>query len=416
MAGYLVTSVALILSSLFAFWAIRRIRRSQTTALNGPPSPNRLFGFGIELFRVEDPASLFAKWEQEYGSVYQIPTFLGAKQVVICDPKAIAHFYSKDTYAYQQPTPTRFYIGHFFGPGVLWAEADDHKRLDTIGMAGFSHDFGALKGRTSAVSEAFGSFGDAKPDLLTMMMFIIGPVFPWMFKLPAKRNILLANLKKHTQAIADTLLEENRRSGRLMPLAIPKLVPSFKHFNILLLAGYETTAVSLTWALIELSRHQDIQESCAKSSQIHPDGSTWDQLTSGLPLSTPSCARSFASTRFGRNNPRGLVMEDDIIPLSEPIQGPDGLMIDRVFLAKGTSVRIPIEAIQRSQAFWGEDGAEFKPSRWLDNSTRVLGLRTSRPSALAYIRRWTRTCLGKMFALTEFKASLRQNSAVNTID
>ena len=37
--------------------------------------------------------------------------------------------------------------------------------LDSIGIAGFGHDFGALEGRKSTVEEVFDAFVDVKPSV-----------------------------------------------------------------------------------------------------------------------------------------------------------------------------------------------------------------------------------------------------------
>jgi cytochrome P450 len=65
--------------------------------------------------------------------------------------------------------------------------------------------------------------------------------------------------------------------------------------------------------------------------------------------------------------------------------------------------------MNRATAIWGPDAKEFKPERWLDNES---GLTARAKEIQGYHHLLTfidgpRTCLGKGFALTEFKVSRR---------
>lgn len=83
--------------------------------------------------------------------------------------------------------------------------------LDTIGIAGFSHDFGALEGKLSAVVDAFESFGSAPPRGLTAIIPILGQVLPFLLKIPNRRRTLLLQLHESIAEIAGSLLERSRK-------------------------------------------------------------------------------------------------------------------------------------------------------------------------------------------------------------
>ena len=53
------------------------------------------------------------------------------------------------------------------------------------------------------------------------------------------------------------------------------------------------------------------------------------------------------------------------MPLSQPIRGNDGAMMDEILVPKGTGIIIGILACNRSRAIWGPDADEWKPDRWL---------------------------------------------------
>lgn len=63
--------------------------------------------------------------------------------------------------------------------------------------------------------------------------------------------------------------------------------------------------------------------------------------------------------------------------------------------------------MNRSTSFWGPDAKEFKPERWLDDES---GVPEKAKEVQGYHHLLTfvdgpRTCLGKGFALAEFKVS-----------
>lgn len=70
----------------------------RTTRLRGPSGG--LFGVEKVLFESPDSTALYETWYKEYGAVYEVPMMLGQRRIVLCDPKALAHFYGKDSWSY----------------------------------------------------------------------------------------------------------------------------------------------------------------------------------------------------------------------------------------------------------------------------------------------------------------------------
>ena len=100
--------------------------------------------------------------------------------------------------------------------------------------------------------------------------------------------------------------------------------------------------------------------------------------------------------------------EDDTIPLTHPIRTASGILVNEIFVAKGTFVRIPIAGVNKSETLWGPDAAKFNPSRWLlsdDESRSAMG-KLEEIKGYKHILTFgsgPRTCLGKNFALLEVK-------------
>ena len=80
---------------------VRILRRSdKTTRLKGPESTSLVFGNSRFLSSQQDVAPVLEEWAERYGAVFRIPEVLGRTTIILCDPKAIQHFYSKETYGY----------------------------------------------------------------------------------------------------------------------------------------------------------------------------------------------------------------------------------------------------------------------------------------------------------------------------
>ena len=89
-------SIALVLLALH----LQSCRKVRPLRLRGPPSSSLIFGVTKEIWNSNDLGGLYGKWEKTYGPVYEIPSSLGSKILIVGDPKAIAHFWTGDTMKY----------------------------------------------------------------------------------------------------------------------------------------------------------------------------------------------------------------------------------------------------------------------------------------------------------------------------
>jgi cytochrome P450 len=133
-------------------------------------------------------------------------------------------------------------------------------------------------------------------------------------------------------------------------------------------------------------------------------------------------------------------LQDDLIPLSEPIPGRDGKLIEHIAIPKGTFILIPAIVINKSKEMFGKDASEFKsvaripsslrfdehgldqaddsfafpsacvvlrPERWLPSAEKPV----SNPLEVPWGNQMTfiagpRACIGYRFALLEIKTIL----------
>ncbi|KAG2741072.1 cytochrome P450 [Suillus brevipes Sb2] len=475
--------------SFAALWAFVKVSRAlrwrlKTTQLRGPPRTSLIYGVSHDLASSQDSGAMYERWATEYGVAYTIPGVLGQNRIVLCDPRAIAHFYARETWTYVQTPLELTLLEESVGRGLLWSQGEAHRRqrkaltpafsnaairkltsvfydsaykakgawdtiiesskdgdavievqnwmnhisLDTIGIAGFSHDFGSLDGERASVTEVFDTFGNNQQASAVNHVFImIASAFPIITKIPTQRANLFKKLSVTMGEISDDLLTRSRREkdvnmsekdeeksiiGLLIKsegqdaelhMSEEEVVAQMK---VLLLAGYETTSVSLTWTLIELSRHLDVQTRLREELLGFGADPTHDQLKANLPY-LDAVVHEILRLHPPVGEFTRLAVADDVIPLSEPVRTESGEMTDSISIAKGTSIRISSAAINRSAAIWGPDAKEFKPDRWLTEdgisgkAKEVQGHR----HLLTFVD-GPRTCLGKDFAIAEFKTVL----------
>ena len=85
-------------------------------------------------------------------------------------------------------------------------------RLDTIGIAGFSHDFGSLDGMPASVTEVFDAFGGTdRGRNLDMFLIMLAHSLPWVLKLPTPHSKLVKRLNDTMGDISNVLLTKSKK-------------------------------------------------------------------------------------------------------------------------------------------------------------------------------------------------------------
>ncbi|KAH8797996.1 cytochrome P450 [Flagelloscypha sp. PMI_526] len=483
----LVSTIVFLGYSIGSWYLSRRRRFQVTTPLNGPERLHPIWGWTQAIIKTDYSAEMYEDWVKEFGSVVGVPTVLWNQKIILADPKAVTHFYANDPTIYGQSGLAKVFIANLLGhSNILTAEGDQHKRLrkaltpafslaairrltevfydsahkakthwdtildanggqaiievqdwmnhislDSIGVAGFGHEFNSLDGQPSPVVDLFTSLGSLKSTFIDRLVFLLSIPFPRIFThAPTRRNQLLkrfrntmsdsaqellSRTKQETKALGEHSAAEKSVIGLLIKaesttgsLGMTKEEVT-SQMNVLLLAGYETTSISLTWALIELAKSQTIQSQLREELQQFADDPTYEQLmsTSILPILDGVVHETLRLHPPVPESNR-VAKQDDIIPLSRPYITSNGTVVDRLTIAKGSNVTAPISMINRSKEFWGEDAKEFNPSRWLPTSA-PSSTQLSEFMGHRHIMTFSdgpRMCLGKNFALAEFKAAL----------
>ncbi|KAG1849934.1 cytochrome P450, partial [Suillus subalutaceus] len=87
-----------------------------------------IYGVSHDLASSHDSSEMYERWATEYGVAYMIPSVLGQTTIVLCDPRAIAHFYARETWSYVRTPLEVALLEVTLGPGILRAEGENHRR------------------------------------------------------------------------------------------------------------------------------------------------------------------------------------------------------------------------------------------------------------------------------------------------
>jgi hypothetical protein len=80
-------------------------------------------------------------------------------------------------------------------------------RLDTIGLAGFSHDFESLKGKSPPVVAALDSFGSVKRSIPSILIILFARIFPPILRIPTERLRTMRRINASISNVAKGLIE-----------------------------------------------------------------------------------------------------------------------------------------------------------------------------------------------------------------
>ncbi|KAF9255629.1 cytochrome P450 [Marasmius fiardii PR-910] len=470
--------------------------------LNGPPGTSRIFGLMREMQRSEDVGLLFETWAAKYGPVFKVPTLFGGENLVVLDPKAITQFYSKETTVYVGTKAGKRLIATFLGKGLLWAEGESHRRqrralspafsnaalrrltsvfydsayklksywdneienhpdgaiievqqwmnhvaLDSVGIAGFSHDFGSLDGKPSAVLDVFESLGQASPTKFGTLIFLLSFVFPVLLYIPTKRNVIFGKMRKRMEELAREMLAKSKRveeSGEAGDKSIIGLLIKAENLNanekgderlhmtpeeVAAQVCYDTTSTSsltiqpylsnfftifLKWALIELSKAPEKQDRLRKELLRNGSGQDigFDELMSSEKYPyLDAVVHETLRLHPPISETTRIAAESDVLPLSTPIIAKDGQELTSLAIPKGTTITSPISSLNRSELLWGKRAKEFIPERWINGleQKEVIPVNAKSIKGHRHILTFSdgpRICLGRNFALSEFKSVL----------
>ncbi|GMK59047.1 hypothetical protein CspeluHIS016_0700620 [Cutaneotrichosporon spelunceum] len=306
--------------------------------------------------------------------------------------------------------------------GLLMEQAT----LDTIGAAGFDYDFATLFSHRSELLDAFHSA--IKAMQASAFVSALQNRFALLNALPTPGQKLGKASRATMNRVGDRIVADKTRAITRMGIEkdtdigtadlLSRLIRANMATDLedrerltnrevqaqictFIFAGSETTGVALTWALYRLATNKAMQDRLRAelvTLSEHPD---IDEIHA-LPF-----LEKFTREILRVDSPVPGVGREPAskttLPLSRPVQGRDGKMIDSVTIDKGTEVVLLIGNVNRDPAIWGPDADEFNPDRYdrpaLASVPGVYG------NLLTFIG-GPRNCIGWRLALAEFKIIL----------
>ncbi|KAJ7689403.1 cytochrome P450 [Mycena rosella] len=177
-----------------------------------------------------------------------------------------------------------------------------------------------------------------------------------------------------------------------------------------LLAGHETSAHSLSFAVAMLALYPTSNRHIRRDAQGLADGCPTPPRLRPTRNTCPSCntrsqhsKKQSASSRPSRGSARSRTpTAPDRAPLRPGRTGDiRGATPFTVPVKQGSIVVIDILALHMNPMYWGADAAEFKPARFIDTE----GYRWPRDAFFAFSG-GARSCIGQRFALAESVCAL----------
>lgn len=311
--------------------------------------------------------------------------------------------------------------------------------LDAIGSAAFDYEFGTLQDANNPLTQAYlkfttRAFGMPSPKAIFFQS--ISQYLPCWFRtllsdwLPTARlkflryNAMVANgvakelVDLKSQALLEgmgnkdvmsLLVKANASEAEKRRLSDEEMIAQMR---TLMFAGHETTANTLSFSLLELARHPDIQTrlraEIKEAIQRSDSGQTYLDM-SELENMTYLGAVIKEVLRFHpvvHHNFRQAA-KDDVLPLSRPIVTTTGEIIDELPVPQGINVTLSIAAYNRNPDLFGADAHIFNPERWLDGTVAEKTGNYVGAGVYANLLSFAggvRSCIGWRLALLELQA------------
>ncbi|KAJ3837966.1 cytochrome P450 [Lentinula raphanica] len=309
--------------------------------------------------------------------------------------------------------------------------------LDAIGQAAFDYNFGATDDHENELGKAYqnmllNTFGSPSAGaLISLELFQLLPISLVEFindhnplsrfksvhrvtkvanavakeLVSAKYNALLEDKSKHD--IMSLLVKANAGENPKARLTEAEMISQMR---VLLLAGHETTANTLSWLFYELVRDLDLQNKLREEIRAAEKVAA-ARGESELTIVDLEKMQLLGATvkELLRYHPVAIHMfrradEDDVLPLSTPITTTTGEVLTELPVPKGTRTIISITAYNRNKELFGEDAHVFNPYRWLEPDHVKKGISLGPFANLATFSGGIRSCIGWRFAVIEVQA------------
>ncbi|KAI4113095.1 MAG: hypothetical protein LQ345_005852 [Seirophora villosa] len=293
-------------------------------------------------------------------------------------------------------------------PAIEIGNWSSRATLDIIGSAGVGRDFGAIQDPDTELSATYRKI--FQPSQQAKLLGLLSLFLPtWLVRaIPMKRNQEIPAAAQTIRKVCRQLIEDKKRnldakdqeSGRDI-ISVALSSGGFTEENLVdqmmtfLLAGHETTATGIIWAVHCLSTHPHYQTRLR------------EEIRANLPSidsSTPATAEALDRLPFLN------AVCNEVLRLYPPVvmtlrEAAKDTTICGQYVPKGTMIIVCPSAVNRSKELWGPDASEFNPERWLGPGKMNTGGASSNYAFLTFLH-GPRSCIGQVFAKAEFAVLL----------
>jgi len=206
--------------------------------------------------------------------------------------------------------------------------------------------------------------------------------------------------------IISVLIQQNKCANMADKLSDSELI---SQMGTLILAGQHTTSFGLSRILQVLSLHPERQHRLRielMDARAERRDISYDDLMA-LPYLDAVCKETLR-LHSPVTQLHLVPRKDTSIPLSRPVIGRDGQVIDCIHVRAGTMVVVGTAAVNRDPVLWGPDADQWIPERWLRPLPEAVtdAYSSGVPSHMMALMGGGRPCMGFKFAEAEIKAVL----------
>ncbi|TFY80206.1 hypothetical protein EWM64_g3801 [Hericium alpestre] len=422
-------AIAAILASVLVYalvllvFGFYRASKSPLRDLRGPPSLSWKSGSVTNVWELDAP-EFFESIIKEYGPTLKYHSFFNMDKLFTVDLKAINHilnhsmeFYRSDAVRYSLEEILAY---SFNASGLLVVEGQQHKQQ--------AHD-----NQSNELYEAIRTMMSADSFSLS---FLVPLMFPPARYVPTERYRKMAKCLATIRRIGIQIVAEKKaavlaslgtqekgferqdfagrdlisllikaslavdlpESARLSDDDLVCQIPTF------IVAGHETTSVSLAWTLFHLCLNTKAQDKLrAEVTAFHTDAPTMNELNT-LPY-LDAVMREALRVDGPVSGSEPVACEDCIIPVDSEYLDKYGKVRREIRLNKGDPILIPVREINKSKELWGEDAVEFIPERWEHPPEAARNIPSTYSNILSFLA-GPHDCIGYRFSIIEAKAVL----------
>lgn len=274
--------------------------------------------------------------------------------------------------------------------------------LDAIALAGFGFDFDSIaRPQSELVRKYRTAFMPGKSAARVRILANIIPI-KLLFNLPMKRNrdakaCITAIRSALTEVVRKRLAETPEKESNHQDILAVMLQSQFfagkadlvvSQCMAFLAAGHEASALALGWTLFELSKDKVRQQKLR------------EEIRANLP--SPSSQTPIQASQVDRLEYLEAVVQESLrkwgpVPRQTRVS-PDPTTVSGHVVPGNTPLVVSFYAMNRMQENWGPDAAEFKPERWVgDTSAKSYGGSKDR-FCFSTFSHGARSCPGYKFA------------------